>query len=180
MRRFSGSVSVISYGKPNPLISKRKRGLPKVLNFGMPRAACLITAISENCRPARCKGLAESVSHRRQPVRRINISYDRWPHKAHPQVAHAIRRQTGAGNAARLSGRSRTARATLLRRLTNGQAAIARCAKAEHRAGDGGFLYPGRNNDGHSMSAVTEKMISAAALLAAFAYFGAVISGFMH
>jgi hypothetical protein len=33
MRRFSGSVSVIPYGKPNPLISKRQGGLPKVLNF---------------------------------------------------------------------------------------------------------------------------------------------------
>jgi Antitoxin VbhA len=33
MRRFSGSVSVIPYGKPNPLISKRQGGLPKFLNF---------------------------------------------------------------------------------------------------------------------------------------------------
>ena len=70
--------------------------------------------------------------------------------------------------------------ATPRRRLANGQAAIARYAKPEHRAGDGGFLYPGRNNDGHSMSAATEKMIEAAALLAAFAYFGAVIAGFVH
>ena len=31
MRRFSGSVSVIPYGKPNPLISKRQGGLPKFL-----------------------------------------------------------------------------------------------------------------------------------------------------
>jgi Bacteriophage Sf6, terminase small subunit-like len=32
MRRFSGSVSVIPYGKPNPLISKRQGGLLKVLS----------------------------------------------------------------------------------------------------------------------------------------------------
>ena len=36
MRRFSGSVSVISYDKPNPLISKRQGGLPKFLNSEYP------------------------------------------------------------------------------------------------------------------------------------------------
>src|SRR3954447_22492931 len=33
MRRFSGSVSVISYGKRNPLIGKEQGNLPEVLIF---------------------------------------------------------------------------------------------------------------------------------------------------
>jgi hypothetical protein len=33
MRRFSGSVPVISYGKPNPLISKEQGNFPKVLIY---------------------------------------------------------------------------------------------------------------------------------------------------
>jgi len=44
-----------------------------------------------------------------------------------------------------------------------------------------GFLYPVSHNNGRSMNPATrDKMIGAAALFAAFAYFSAIIGGFIH
>ena len=78
-------------------------------------------------------------------------------------------------------------RTTIFDRLTaGGDASIALPSKialglrAEHPVKTG-VLYPVRHNDGRSMSPATrDKMIGGAALFAAFAYFGAIIGGFIH